>query len=164
MESAPFVAALDEVAKERDAALVEIARLRRRTHEIAAAKDAEHAEAISGLARIRASIEEAREHVRLWEVGWTTHPPSQLPGGWWRYASHNNAMDVTALLIERTEARGEAAFWRSRCEALGASLRVLEDALHGIADRETVELNPDGVDQAAWSMRLIARDALGHSK
>lgn len=37
------------------------------------------------------------------------------------------------------------------------------DALANIATRPTVERNPDGVDQAAWTMQLIAREALGLS-
>lgn len=36
----------------------------------------------------------------------------------------------------------------------------LREALHDIATRPTVERNPDGDDQAAWTMQLIAREAL----
>ncbi len=36
----------------------------------------------------------------------------------------------------------------------------LEAALRDIATRSKVERNPDGVDQAAWTMALIAEDAL----
>jgi hypothetical protein len=34
------------------------------------------------------------------------------------------------------------------------------EALRMIANMPTVERNPDGVDQAAWSMQLIAKEAL----
>lgn len=34
-------------------------------------------------------------------------------------------------------------------------------ALNEIATRPTTELNPDGIDQAAWSMQLIAQEVLG---
>ena len=34
----------------------------------------------------------------------------------------------------------------------------LREALEDIATRPLVERNPDGADQAAWSMRLIARE------
>lgn len=40
-------------------------------------------------------------------------------------------------------------------------IRRLRAALMEIATRPTVERNPDGVDQAAHTMQLIARDALG---
>jgi hypothetical protein len=42
-----------------------------------------------------------------------------------------------------------------------ARILDLEDALREIATRPKVELNPDGVDQAAYTMALIAKDALG---
>jgi hypothetical protein len=41
-----------------------------------------------------------------------------------------------------------------------ARIMDLKDALREIATRPKVELNPDGVDQAAYTMALIAEDAL----
>ena len=61
---------------------------------------------------------------------------------------------------------------RARLEALGqyvdcevalralAHIDYLEKALREIAERPTCERNPDGVDQAAATMQLIAREAL----
>jgi hypothetical protein len=45
-------------------------------------------------------------------------------------------------------------------EALADENYQLRKALEEIATRPTVERNPDGVDQAAWTMQLIAREAL----
>jgi hypothetical protein len=43
---------------------------------------------------------------------------------------------------------------------LVADTAKLVEALREIATRPTVERNPDGDDQAAWTMQLIAREAL----
>lgn len=53
---------------------------------------------------------------------------------------------------------------RSRIRDLYAENRRLREVLHEIATRPTVERNPDGEDQAAWSMQLIARDALSDDR
>lgn len=45
-------------------------------------------------------------------------------------------------------------------ESLRQQLQGAVAALRMIAARPTVERNPDGVDQAAWSMQLIAKEAL----
>lgn len=49
---------------------------------------------------------------------------------------------------------------RAERDAAVARAERAEAALRDIADRPTVERNPDGVDQAAWTMQLIAREAL----
>jgi hypothetical protein len=46
-------------------------------------------------------------------------------------------------------------------DTLRGTVDVYKRALREIASRPTVERNPDGDDQAAWSMQLIAREALG---
>lgn len=50
-----------------------------------------------------------------------------------------------------------------RLYAYHARVEQLEEALRDIAMRPLRELNPDGKDQAAYSMQLIARDALSAS-
>ncbi|UTI65627.1 hypothetical protein NBH00_05300 [Paraconexibacter antarcticus] len=45
-------------------------------------------------------------------------------------------------------------------DAADEEIARLRAALHDIATRPKVELNPDGVDQAAWTMALIAEVAL----
>jgi hypothetical protein len=50
--------------------------------------------------------------------------------------------------------------WVSRTLTAEAENKLLREALVLIASMPTTELNPDGVDQAAWSMQLVARDAL----
>lgn len=49
---------------------------------------------------------------------------------------------------------------RSRLTALQERVAELERALGEIAERPTCERNPDGIDQAAATMQLIAREAL----
>lgn len=53
------------------------------------------------------------------------------------------------------------------CGACADIINAIEDesnhykaALEMIANHATTELNPDGLDQAAWSMQLIAQEAL----
>ncbi len=48
---------------------------------------------------------------------------------------------------------------RERDEARAKAER-LREALREISEHPLRELNPDGVDQAAWSMQLLAKDAL----
>ena len=74
--------------------------------------------------------------------------------------------------------KGERAFWQDRwmqtfaamwhclyarvdaSEALRGRVRALRWALGEIASRPTTERNPDGDEQAAYSMQLIAKEAL----
>jgi hypothetical protein len=76
-------------------------RLRRRTHEIAEAKDAEHAAVKRELGKLRSAVDQARERTKDWKADWTDDPRSQGPYGWWRYTSHNRAMEAVALVAER---------------------------------------------------------------
>lgn len=69
------------------------------------------------------------------------------------------AADAVVLTAENQHLRksienSDRDYWFARCEALTV-------ALEEIRDRPPVELNPDGVDQAAFTMQLIAREALG---
>lgn len=49
-------------------------------------------------------------------------------------------------------------------KALRAEVELLRKVLREIATRPTVERNPDGDDQAAYTMQMIAREALPESK
>lgn len=88
----------------------EISRLRGRTHEIAEAKDAEHAKAMRDYGRLREAIERAKERTANWQPSDTAVPSvtwSVYPGSWWSHSSHNSCMDVSALIVERDEALAE---------------------------------------------------------
>lgn len=86
----------------------EIERLRVRTHEIAEAKDAEYAKAMRDYGRLRQAIDLAKERTANWQPSDTAVPSvtwSEYPGSWWAHSSHNSCMDVSALIVERDEAR-----------------------------------------------------------
>jgi hypothetical protein len=82
-------------------------RLRQRNHSIAAAKDREMAEWQSEAMRYRHYFAEARKRVGHWLADWTSDPPAQEEGGWWRYTSENHRTEVAALVREIHEAREE---------------------------------------------------------
>jgi chromosome segregation ATPase len=117
----------------------DVERLRARTHQIAEAKDAEHKQAMRDYGRLREAVESARERTRSWEVDWTTDPPSQADYGWWRYTSHNHAMEVVALLVARDAAEAER-------DALAAALRLARSM---ILSREPMSVEAEHVIEGA---------------
>lgn len=68
-----------------------------------------------------------------------------------------------ALLEERrrtAELERAGAISKATADLLSDRVDRYHYALSEIAEHPLVERNPDGVDQAAYSMRLIAQDAL----
>lgn len=94
----------------------EVERLRARTHEIAAAKDRKMSDLQSRVEQTDRAFAEARERVKDVKADWTTDPPSQEEGGFWRYTSYNTkmALGVMAKEVELLQ------------EALGAAFEFLE--------------------------------------
>lgn len=75
-------------------------RLRQQNKEAAERRDREEAALHSRIAQQRNDIARARARMEHAAVDWTTDPPSQRPGGWWRYTSINNVSEVLAMIEE----------------------------------------------------------------
>lgn len=89
----------------RDYYAAEVERLRARTHEIAAAKDAEHRAVKRDYGRLQAAVDQARERTRDWKADWAHPRYPDAPFQWWRHTSHNHAMEAVALIAERNDAQ-----------------------------------------------------------
>lgn len=70
---------------------------------------------------------------------------------------------IAAQEAVELEAASAASFQRQRNMA-AADVELLSYGLRQIAARPTVERNPDGVDQAAATMKMIAEDTLAACK
>lgn len=72
----------------------EVDRLRKRTHEIAAAKDAEHAARATELAKLQVWLDDARKFAEKLVADWTNDPHAK----WWGWTSENNRKELVGLL------------------------------------------------------------------
>lgn len=67
---------------------------------------------------------------------------------------------LTKANQQRDDFRRAATLWKGTAELLNDRVELYRDTLKDIAERPVVERNPDGVDQAAHTMQLLAREAL----
>lgn len=130
-------------------------RLRRRTHEIAEAKDQEKAGLEHDLARHRNNVAAARERVAHWVANWTNDPPSKERDGWWRYSSSNDKDDLVAIVGEMRDAQAERDRYIRLFNRLEAAV-----SHHKKAHLPEGRCFADDPDEALWKARdKILRDS-----
>jgi len=126
-----------------------------------------------------AEIERLREQVSRERADRNAHWASALADARARWVEQLQSDEAVQAATDAWPSR-ESSRWLARMRAAEALLMAvarvaalladkdaeiqrLRGALHLIAQRPSVERNPDGADQAAAAMQLIAREALGMS-
>lgn len=135
---------------------VEVERLRKRSHEIATAKDREMASLQSQVDRYRHAFAQAREVIKDFRADWTTDPPSQEEDGFWRYTSEVTREAMGAVMLAANERELK---YRKRAQDAEDKAFFAERAYKALA-REAADLLGERAPGAAAMFDQAAEEGL----
>lgn len=120
--------ALKDLAQQLAESQAEVERLRQRTHEIQAQEMARRAKLDKDMHQAKSFIERGRKWSSQLIANWTSDPGATF----WSHGSYHNRAIVTALVLERDEARAEVERLRGALSSLATACDpYLTDAAPG---------------------------------